>query len=61
MSEQTNAAARSLAQEAQTLETLVSHFRAAPNQAPSPAQTRAKPRFSGNLALKPESDDWGEF
>ncbi|MEP6867605.1 MAG: methyl-accepting chemotaxis protein [Novosphingobium sp.] len=71
MVEQSTAAARSLAEEAEELTGLVAHFRTgmetnsgAIRNPASPPQRR-KPAVSlmrGNLALKPvESDDWTEF
>jgi len=75
MVEQSTAAARSLANEADELSLLVSRFQGsvtppAPQQAtqarrpasPQPAR-RSKPRSVGNLALKPQpqDDDWAEF
>jgi len=74
MSEQANAAARSLADEAQALEQLVHHFigqaaLAAPAKRPAPPRARAAPKpasapaplVHGNLALQSDDGDWGEF
>lgn len=68
MVEESTAASRSLANEADQLATLVTRFqtgskvrmRAAP--APAPARLRAAPAVQGNLAMKaPHDDDWAEF
>jgi methyl-accepting chemotaxis protein len=77
MVEQSTAAARSLAGEAEELTKLVSRFRTggedavggratAPKRpmaaAPAPARKASMPAVRGNLALKPaEDDDWNEF
>ena len=69
MVEETNAAARSLAEEANDLSHVVERFKTgqkgastvtvgrAPRAVPSPQ----RPMVSGNLALKPDEDDWSEF
>ncbi|MDE1915772.1 MAG: methyl-accepting chemotaxis protein [Sphingomonadales bacterium] len=76
MVEQSTAAARSLAGEAQELATIVARFKTgaydnAPMRfgtgAPGPARRAAPPPVVGNLALKPvapaieSNDDWSEF
>ncbi|MDQ4421183.1 methyl-accepting chemotaxis protein [Sphingobium sp. DEHP117] len=71
MVEQTTAAARSLATEAQGLRQLVSRFRLDGVQASSgaaqapksaaPAASAAPRAVSGNLALSTDADDWSEF
>jgi methyl-accepting chemotaxis protein len=71
MVEETTAAARSLATEAQGLRQLVSRFRLDGVQASSgapdvparavPAASVAPRAVSGNLALSMDTDDWGEF
>lgn len=67
MVEETTAAARSLATEAQGLRQLVSRFQLDGRQAPSGdvfAPTRAAPApraVAGNLALSVDTDDWSQF
>ncbi len=71
MVEETTAAARSLASEAQELRRLVSrfHIEYSPGEAPvteKPLRNAAgnrpsAPRVSGNLALAQDQDDWSEF
>jgi methyl-accepting chemotaxis protein len=69
MVEETTAAARSLASEAQGLRQLVTRFQlsgqapyreAAPAK-PARAKTRTAPASVGNLALAAEADDWSDF
>lgn len=72
MVEESTAAARSLADEAEELARLVQKFRvnngagetrapAAVPVTPVPAPARIAPRKSGNLALAVDHDDWSEF
>ena len=71
MVEESTAAARSLAGEAEALSELVASFklsgdapaRMAAPAAPRPARTRKAPRVAGNLALKVDDgdEDWAEF
>jgi methyl-accepting chemotaxis protein len=66
MVEETTAAARSLATEAQELKQLVSRFRlgeksGAPVQSGATAAHHGAPRTSGNLALAPEPESWDRF
>jgi len=65
MVEQSNAAARSLADEASELAALVEAFETGrPQVAAVNTQRRAAPRLpviSGNLALKSDDGDWAEF
>jgi methyl-accepting chemotaxis protein len=71
MVEESNAAARSLAEEATDLSQVVQRFSAgqASKAAPAPARAARRapparmPMVSGNLALKADEpqDDWSEF
>ena len=71
MVEESTAAARSLASEAEALSELVARFkldvdapaRAQPVAAPRKVRSRKAPVVAGNLALKVDNsdDDWAEF
>jgi len=67
MVEQTTAASRSMASEAEALSQIVSQFHVEDNKRARSARGRsassrpAPARISGNLALSQESDDWSEF
>jgi methyl-accepting chemotaxis protein len=72
MVEQSTAAARSLAGEAEELSNLVSRFRtgaegappvrnAAPQRSAPTRKAASMPAVRGNLALKATEDDWNEF
>jgi methyl-accepting chemotaxis protein len=72
MVEESTAAARSLATEAEDLNQLIARFKLAGGAASSSTATRkpaastsaprpAAPRVSGNLALSADTDDWSEF